>query len=113
MVFMVNILITKPNGIDLVLDQMMGWTDGGAQTPFIPFSLAAKLFRKAELKSFFNLNISLRILTYVFAYVLTAHALPSHSMVYEQVVSIARKGPVNKTINWTFIKNNWSLALKN
>ena len=65
MVFMVNILITNPNGMDLVLDQMMGWTDGGAQTPFIPFSLAAKLFRKAELKSFFNLNISLRILAYV------------------------------------------------
>ena len=62
MVFMVNILITKPNGIDLVLDQMMGWTDGGAQTPFIPFSLAAKLFRKAELKSLFNLNNSLHIL---------------------------------------------------
>ena len=65
MVFMVNILITKPNGMDLVLDQMMGWTDGGAQTPFIPFSLTAKLFRKAELKSFFNLNILWRILTYV------------------------------------------------
>ena len=62
MVFMVNILITKLNRMDLVLDQMMGWTDGGAQTPFIPFSLAAKLFRKAELKSLFNLNNSLQIL---------------------------------------------------
>ena len=62
MVFMVNILITKLNRMDLVLDQMMGWTDGGAQTPFIPFSLTAKLFRKAELKSLFNLNNSLQIL---------------------------------------------------
>ena len=29
------------NGMDLVLDQMMGWTDDGAQTPFIPFSSPA------------------------------------------------------------------------
>ena len=57
---MVNILITKTKWIDMVLDQMMGWTDGGAQTPFIPFSFSArKRFRKAELKSLFNLIIPL------------------------------------------------------
>ena len=83
MVFMVNILITEPNGIDLVLDQMMGWTDGGAQTPFIPFSLAAKLFRKAELKSLFNLNNSLQILLCLHFYMI-AHAVLGNPWVIQK-----------------------------
>lgn len=71
-----------------------------------PFLFSSETISKGRTQIVFQLehfiaHFSLRY----FAYVFTAHALPSHSRVYEQVARIARKGKLGKRNDYSWGNN--------